>query len=80
MPKDKKPASILRLPKNTNPASILRLPEVLNEVGLSRSTVYKLIKDGRFPAPIKLGPRASGWIREELSEWIAGRISMRGSH
>jgi Predicted transcriptional regulator len=51
--------------------SILRLSEVKARVGLSRSTIYLKIKEGSFPSPIKLGPRASGWLEREIDEWIA---------
>ena len=52
---------------------VLRLPEVLARVSLSKSTLWRLINDGQFPQPIKLGPRATGWIEEEVDEWIASR-------
>ncbi len=44
----------------------LRLPEVIIRTGKSRSTIWKAIKDGTFPKPIKLGPRAVGWIESEI--------------
>ena len=52
---------------------VLRLPDVLARVSLSKSTLWRLINDGEFPEPIKLGPRATGWIEEEVHEWIASR-------
>ena len=36
-----------------------------------------VIKDGTFPAPIKLGPKASGWLVSEVQNWIAERVSAR---
>ncbi len=44
----------------------LRLPEVLIRTGKKRSTIYQGVKDGTFPTPIKLGPRAVGWIESEI--------------
>lgn len=56
------------------PTRILRLPEVLQLVGLSKSTVYALIKAGLFPAPVPLsGARAVGWILKSVILWIEGR-------
>ena len=52
---------------------VLRLHEVLERVGLSKSTLWRYINEGDFPKPIKLGPRASGWIEEEVDDWIASR-------
>ncbi|MFO1415276.1 MAG: AlpA family transcriptional regulator [Burkholderiales bacterium] len=52
----------------------LRLPAVRSRTGLSRSSIYLRITRGEFPAPVKLGVRASGWIEEEVDAWIAKRI------
>lgn len=52
---------------------VLRLHEVLDRVGLSKSTLWRYINEGDFPSPIKLGPRATGWIEREVDEWIASR-------
>ena len=53
---------------------ILRLPEVLRRTGLSRSTIYVRLDQGRFPRPVSLGARAVGWIDVEVDEWIRERI------
>jgi prophage regulatory protein len=39
-----------------------RLREVVRMTALSRSTVYRRISEGRFPAPVSLGGRASRWL------------------
>ena len=52
----------------------LRLPEVLARTGLSRSTIYVRLDEGRFPRPVSLGGRAVGWIEAEVDEWIRERI------
>lgn len=52
---------------------IIRLPEVLDKVGLKKSAVYKLIKEGDFPAQIKLGKHASGWLESDVQVWIMKR-------
>jgi prophage regulatory protein len=56
------------------PRRILRLPNVLDRTGLSRSTVYQRVTEGRFPRPVSLGTRAVGWIETEVEEWIARQI------
>lgn len=53
----------------------LRLPEVLARTGLSRSTIYVRLEQGRFPKPVSLGARAVGWIESEVDEWIQKRIA-----
>jgi len=44
----------------------LRLPEVRIRTGKSRSSIYQGVNNGTFPKPIKLGPRAVGWIEAEI--------------
>lgn len=56
------------------PRKILRLPIVLDRTGLSRSTVYLRVSEGKFPRPVSLGARAVGWIETEVEEWIVDQI------
>ena len=42
--------------------------------GLSDKWFYKLIKDGEFPKPIKLG-RSSRWLKSEIENWLQERIA-----
>ena len=41
--------------------------------GLTDKWFYKLIKDGDFPKPIKLG-RSSRWMQSEVEAWVQQRI------
>ena len=54
-----------------------RLPQVRARTGLSRSEIYRRIHLGEFPAPVKLGIRASAWHKGEVDAWIAQRIAAR---
>lgn len=47
----------------------LKLPSVIEATGLSRSQVYKLIQQGEFPPPIKLGDRAVAWDERSITAW-----------
>jgi len=47
---------------------ILRRKQVEVRTGLSRSTIYAMIRDGSFPAPVALG------VQNEVEEWITDRI------
>ena len=53
---------------------ILRLKDVIEMTGLSRSTIYLRMDQGKFPQQINLGSRAVGWIGSEIKEWIEERI------
>ena len=47
----------------------LRLPEVVDLVGINKTTIYKFISEGHFPAPRKIG-RVSVWLEHEVQDWI----------
>lgn len=49
----------------------LRLPQVLSIVPVCRATWYAGIKEGRYPAPVKLGPRAVAWQLSDIEKLIA---------
>lgn len=57
--------------------SLIRLPEVKARTGLSRSEIYRRVTAGEFPAPVKLGVRASAWPEHEVVGWCQGRIAAR---
>lgn len=57
-----------------NHPKFLRLAEVRNRVPYSRSTIYQLITQGKFPKPINLGARAVAWLESDIDEWIAARV------
>ena len=54
---------------------ILRWPDVAKIVPISRSHAHALAAQGKFPKPIKLGPRASGWLQSEIRNWMDERIA-----
>jgi predicted DNA-binding transcriptional regulator AlpA len=54
-----------------------RLPDVCQQTGMSRATIYRKIGEGTFPAPVKLGARASAWVASEIDAWVAQRITDR---
>lgn len=57
------------------PVCLLRRPEVQRRTGLSRSQLYLLASQRRFPAPIALsGSRSVAWPSDEVSTWIEAQI------
>ena len=54
---------------------IYRLHDVLKETGLGRSTVYRMVAEHTFPAPVKLAKRAVGWRHDDVRQWTIGRPS-----
>ena len=51
----------------------IKLPEVMAMTGLSRSSIYLLIKKGSFPAQVKLSTRSSGWFWREVNGWLESK-------
>lgn len=56
----------------------LRLPEVRSRVGLSRSQIYRLIQDGAFPAPLKIGTQISVWPDDDIVRWQSEALVKAG--
>ena len=74
--------SVLRWAGHPNPAGhnrILRLGAVLERTGLSRSTLYQMAKEGRFPSQYALGHRAVGWLESDVEAWIMQRVQASSS-
>ncbi len=55
--------------------SFWRLPKVVAVTGYSKSSLYRLIEQRRFPPQVKLGDAAVGWIAAEVESWLKERIA-----
>lgn len=53
---------------------LMKLREVIEETRMCKSKVYKLIGEGKFPAPIRQGAGASVWARSKIDDWIDNLI------
>lgn len=58
-------------PAPTKIDRIARMPEVLALVGVGRTTLYKMVRDGRFPAPLHLSSRIRGWRLSSIQQFLA---------
>jgi predicted DNA-binding transcriptional regulator AlpA len=76
MPRSQKPVepSLKGASGDLDDVVFLRLPEVKAIMGLSKSSLYALIQEKSFPAPIRLGARAVAWVRSEVKQWAAERV------
>ncbi|WP_295400908.1 AlpA family transcriptional regulator [uncultured Thiocystis sp.] len=54
--------------------TFLRIKTVVSRTGLSRSTLYAHIRSGTFPAPIKIGVKASAWLSTDIDAWQQAQI------
>ncbi len=55
---------------NLEKESLLRLPQVLKIIPISKSAWWQGCKDGRYPKPIKLGPRTTVWKASDISAFM----------
>jgi prophage regulatory protein len=64
------------------PDRIIRLNTVLARTGLSRSTIYRKMAEGTFPAQLKISVHGAGWRESDINRWIANPVAWRleGGH
>lgn len=55
----------------------MREPDVLARLPFSKPTLHRKVKEGTFPAPVKIGARAVAWITTEVEEWERRVIAER---
>lgn len=58
----------------THTATLLRLPAVCAQIGLSKSQIYRLIRAGEFPPPVRLGTNSVAWPADQVGSWIHEKI------
>ncbi len=54
--------------QHKEPEYLLRVKEVLERVKISRSAWYDGVKKGRFPQPVRLGPRMTLWKNSDIQK------------
>lgn len=55
----------------------IKLEAVKSLTGLSRSSIYQFINEGKFPAQVKLGNRSVAWVSSEIEEWMTSCMAKR---
>ena len=59
------------------PDRIVRLKTVLARTGMSRSTIYRKIKEGTFPPQIRISANGAGWKESDINRWVANPAGWR---
>lgn len=52
---------------------VYSIDDLKEVIGLSKWTVYDLIKKGKFPRPVQLSANRVGWRAGEIQSWVDGR-------
>ena len=55
------------------PTKLLRRQAVEELTGLRRSSIYKQMSEGRFPAAVKISSRSVAWDEAKIMSWMANR-------
>ena len=58
---------------------LFRLTDVIKATGLSRSAIYRLEAEGKFPGRVRLSQATSAWRSDEVQDWIDARPRVRSS-
>lgn len=53
--------------------TFLRLPQVMEKVGLRKTKIYAIVKEGSFPKPVRLSHRVAFWKLSEIEAWMRER-------
>jgi prophage regulatory protein len=56
---------------------LLTIEEVGARVRLSKPTIYKEIREGRFPRQLRLCANKVAWIEREVDDWVTARAEAR---
>ena len=59
---------------------LLRRDEVERRCGLARTSIYRMMRAGTFPEPLKVGARAVRWPESEVEAWLSARPRAQGNH
>ncbi len=51
-------------------SNAVRIAKVCDQTGISRTQIYRLIKSGDFPRPVKLSTRIVAWNEDTISDWL----------
>jgi prophage regulatory protein len=61
----------------SNTGDLLRLAKVKKRVGLGKTAIYKRVREGSFPRPIRVTSRAVAWLPAEVDAWVKARVAER---
>ena len=55
---------------------LLRLPAVMEMTGISESSVYRLVREKKFPQPVRIAvPKMTVWASDVIEQWVQDQLS-----
>lgn len=55
----------------------IKIKKVKDRTGLSKPTIYRLMRTGRFPKQMKTSDNTVAWVESEVDGWLAERAAAR---
>ncbi len=65
--------------EQSKPMRLIGLKEVTARTTLSKTSIYELMKENRFPRQVKLGSRSVAWVESEVEDFVISAINSRSS-
>ncbi|MBK2259179.1 helix-turn-helix transcriptional regulator [Francisella philomiragia] len=62
---------------NNQTPQLLRAEEVARCIGMSKTSVFRLAKAGKFPKQIRVSGQTTAWLKSEVVAWINDRVKER---
>jgi prophage regulatory protein len=56
-----------------NSVELLREADLRNRLKLSHTTIWRLLRAGKFPPPVKVSERLKAWRLVDIERWVAER-------
>lgn len=57
---------------NYSGESLMKISDVIARTTLGRTSIYRKIDAGEFPAPITISPKTVRWLKSDIDKWFAG--------
>lgn len=64
-----------KAPAEKPDASLLRLNEFLPSLPFARATLWRRVRSGTFPAPVKVSAKITAWKRSDVEAWVAAQVA-----
>lgn len=60
----------LQAPANLPATGYVRIKQLVRFIPVSRTTIWRKVKAGAFPRPVKLSQQVTGWRVEDVRAWM----------
>ncbi len=56
---------------------LIREDKLRDSLGVSHATIWRWVRSGHFPKPIRIGQAAVAWLEDEVREWVESKKAAR---